>query len=225
VGIIKTKTKKKYNSSDLRTIILAISVLIIITLFAINLDKIFVVDIPEDSLDFLNSRNLSLENITGIDEDYKVNVILFMDYYCPYCVQEFEVVEQLREIYNENVNFVVKHYPSHEGSIDASLAVECVKDQDLFWNYSKKIFLSSYKPLSNLQLKQLALEQGLDMQSFEFCFDNRVKSGVIQSHIQQAQNLGVRGTPTMYVNDFEIVGYKPVEQVRKIIDTQLEELD
>lgn len=88
----------------------------------------------------------------------------------------------------------------------AAEASECAADQGAFWQYHDKIFDShageNQGAYSKDRLKGFAAELGLDAAAFNTCLDSGKYTQEVLAQTAVAQQLGVRGTPTFYVNEW-----------------------
>jgi protein-disulfide isomerase len=129
-----------------------------------------------------------------------VIVTEFSDFQCPYCQQAAMVVEQLRQTYGDNVKFVFKQMPLpfHQYAFKAAQAAVIAQQQGKFWEFHDRLFAAH--DLSVDALKHMAVEVGLKEDEFNQDLDSETIRTVVQKDIEEARQLGVRGTPTFFVN-------------------------
>src|SRR5437899_7778188 len=132
--------------------------------------------------------------------DPAVTVTEFSDCQCPYCQRAAVVVEQLRQIYGDNVKFVFKQMalPMHQYAFKAAEAAVIAQQQGKFWEYHDRLFAAT--DLSVDALKTMAAEVGLDLNKFNQALDSPATRAAVEKDIEEAKQLGVRGTPTYSVN-------------------------
>ena len=89
-------------------------------------------------------------------------------------------------------------------SLRAAEAGECANEQDRFWDYHDKLFAEqageNSGTFSDDNLKRFASELGLNTQQFNDCLDTNKYQAKVQQEIAQAQRLGIRSTPSVFVN-------------------------
>jgi len=68
---------------------------------------------------------------------------------------------------------------------------------------------------------QYATELDLDMESFSTCLDSGKYDEAIQADMDFSLGLGVRSTPTFFVNGLALVGAQPLDSFKQIIDKEL----
>jgi protein-disulfide isomerase len=70
-------------------------------------------------------------------------------------------------------------------------------------------------------LKQHAVEVGLDAPRFNACLDSHKFAAVVEADIKMGNDAGVNGTPAFFINGLLISGAQPFEAFKKIIDEEL----
>ncbi len=133
-----------------------------------------------------------------------VEVWDFSDFHCPHC-RTFALgpAQQLIEEYVKpgKVRLVYKHFIVLR-SYQAANASECAAEQGKFWAYHDYLFTKqeSDAPFTPEELKQYANDLGLDMNAFSQCVDSGKYMDVVLQEMEEGRALGVRGTPTIFVN-------------------------
>jgi protein-disulfide isomerase len=108
----------------------------------------------------------------------------------------------------------------HSEALPSAIASLCADDQGAFWPYHDKLF--SYElTFGREAYLQYASELGLDEEAFEACLDSGKFDAFIQEDMDFALNLGVRSTPTFFVNGLAIVGAQPLNAFKQLIDAEL----
>jgi protein-disulfide isomerase len=59
------------------------------------------------------------------------------------------------------------------------------------------------------------------MDSFESCMNDHKYKAAIEADSDFAVNLGVRSTPTFFINGLAIVGAQPLDVFKQVIDKEL----
>jgi len=68
---------------------------------------------------------------------------------------------------------------------------------------------------------QYATDLALDMAAFETCLDSGKFDEFIQEDMAFSRNLGVRSTPTFFINGLALVGAQPLDAFKQVIDKEL----
>lgn len=112
-----------------------------------------------------------------------------------------------------------------EESFWAAEASECAADQARFWEYHDALFArqngENQGAFSKDNLKQFAVELGLEAEAFNACLDSGQHAATVQNESAFAQALGVRSTPSFVLNGQPIVGGQPFEFFQQAFDQVL----
>lgn len=139
--------------------------------------------------------------------DAAVTVIAFIDFECPFCQAEYQTFKGVMDTYGPAARFVFKHFPIqsiHPDSFQASLAAACASEQKNFWSYYDLLFVN--KQFDQASLISYAKTLKLDIAKFTTCLDTKKYTSAVETDLQDGVDLGVRGTPTYFVNGIKIEG-------------------
>lgn len=157
-------------------------------------------------------------------EDAKITIIEFSDYECPYCRRwHQEVFPQIQEKYGDQVRFVYRDFPLysiHPNAGPAAEAANCAGEQDAYWEFNHLVYAAT-EELSSSLYEQFAEEIGLNMESFKICVTEQRYKSEVDADYEYASQLGVRSTPTFFINGLAVVGAQPFEVFERIIDMEL----
>lgn len=135
-------------------------------------------------------------------KDAPITITEFSDFECPYCAKRAPVVKQIQAKYPNKVNVVFKHFPLsfHKNAPAAHAASIAAHKQGKFWEYRFKL-APYYRNLTPAKFLEVAKSIGLNMEQFKkdmvVAGENKVK---IDQDMALGTVVGVRGTPTFYVN-------------------------
>jgi len=108
----------------------------------------------------------------------------------------------------------------HPEAMPAAKAALCAEDQGAFWPYHDKLFSDEYGLSRNAYI-QYAGDLGLDEDAFDTCLDSGKFDDYIQEDMDFSLNLGVRSTPTFFINGIAVVGAQPFDVFKQVIDQEL----
>ena len=155
--------------------------------------------------------------------DAPITIVEFSDYQCPFCRRwHAEVYKPLLAAYPGKIRLVYRNLPLtsiHPDALAAAEAAMCAGEQDVYWKYHDKLFGS--ESLGNNVYIQYAQELGLNMPTFEACISNHKYQKAIETDSDFAINLGVRSTPTFFINGLAIVGAQPLDVFKQVINKEL----
>ena len=157
-------------------------------------------------------------------EDAPVTIVEFSDYQCAFCGRHFrQTLPQLLREYEGKLKYVLLNYPIssiHPFAQKAGEAAECAFDQGKFWEYHDTLF-QNQRALGVDSLKQYAVDLGLNTTEFDTCLDSGAKTALVLGDFQDGQRYGVTGTPTFFINGQPLVGARPFDSFKRIIDAAL----
>ena len=157
-------------------------------------------------------------------EGAAITIVEFSDYECPYCRSwHSEVFAKLMEEYPQQVRLVYRDFPLssiHANAVPAAEAANCANEQGKFWPFHNKLF-SMELGLSDQAYQEYATSLGLNVQSFLECVESDRYQEEVQADYQFAADLGVRSTPTFFINGIAVVGAQPFEVFQEVIDKEL----
>jgi protein-disulfide isomerase len=151
-----------------------------------------------------------------------VTLVEFSDFQCPYCKRAEPTIEQLRSDYGDKLRFVYRDYPLpfHPRAMPASIAVHCAADQGKYWEMFNNL-MHEQGDLGDDDLKKRAAAVGLDAAKFAQCFDSKKPEPAIKESSDDGAAAGVSGTPSFFVNGRMLVGARPIEEFKALIDEEL----
>ncbi len=171
----------------------------------------------------------------------KVSIVLFTDFECPFCKEEAKVLrDNLVKTYPSEVRLYFKEFPLdniHPWAKPAAIAARCVYRQNpqAFWDYHDYVFenqsaindavkVSTQPDLSQFRTKILewAAGKGLDTMQLGACMDQRSTEAEVDRTIAEARILRVNQTPFLYINGRPVPGNFPWDQLKTLIDLELE---
>lgn len=135
--------------------------------------------------------------------DAPVTIVAFDDYQCPFCSRFHPPILEALKAYPDKVNFMIKNFPLsfHPQAKPATKAVLAAGEQGKYFEMADAI-LANNRDLSDERFKQEAEKLGLDVD--QFMKDYKEKDAqwedIIQKDLALGQKVGVRGTPSFYIN-------------------------
>lgn len=155
--------------------------------------------------------------------DAPITIIEFSDYECPFCKRWYnDVYLRMMEEYAGQVRLVFRDFPLtsiHPNAIPAAEAANCAGEQDAYWGFHDQLFAG--EQLGDTIYLQYAENLGLDIDAFTACLESEHQEEEIQGDYVYASGLGVRSTPTFFLNGLPIVGAQPYEVFQQVIEQEL----
>jgi len=157
-------------------------------------------------------------------EDVPVTIVEFSDFECPFCSRVEPTLDRVTESFGDQVRLVFKQFPLRQIHPNAQKAAEaslCAHDQGKFWQMHDAMF-ADQRNLAVPALKAKAEELGLDTAAFGQCQDSGKYADAVQEDLEQGSEVGVGGTPALFVNGRFLSGAVPYEQIAQVIEDELE---
>jgi protein-disulfide isomerase len=131
-------------------------------------------------------------------------------------------VKQILQTYPGKIRLVVKNYPYkyRDFSKIAAEASLAAGDQGKYWEMHD-ILLTRSPKLDRANLIAYAGELGLDVKKFTESIDSGRHVENIDGDVKLAESIDLYNTPTFYINGRQVVGERPFDYFRKIIDEEL----
>lgn len=150
-----------------------------------------------------------------------VEVVIFSDFQCPYCAQAGTLLEEILEQNPESVKIIFKHFPLnfHEQAQPAAQAAIAAHQQGKFWQYHDLLY-ANHKSLTAASYEAFAQELGLDMTAFNRDRRSRTVQQQLVKDINIGKQIGVTGTPAVFVNGHRVKKRTP-EVIQAMIDAEL----
>jgi protein-disulfide isomerase len=110
----------------------------------------------------------------------------------------------------------------HREARPAAEAAMCVNEQssDKFWKFHDIAF-KNQNALDAPSLEKYAKESGANVEQFKACVEAKKYASAVQSDMDYGDKLGVRSTPTFFVNGQLVSGALPIDSFSEIIDDEL----
>jgi Na+/H+ antiporter NhaA len=154
----------------------------------------------EDILDLSEDVDPERDHIRGPD-DAPVTLLEYGDFQCPYCGQAERVIRELLSEHGD-IRYVWRHLPLtdvHPFAQTASEASEAAAAQGKFWEMYDTL-LNHQDDLTVRALARYAEELGLDRERFVDELRRREYAGRVSEDVVSADESGVSGTPTFFIN-------------------------
>ena len=155
-------------------------------------------------------------------ENASVTLIEYSDFECPYCSKHTPTINQLLADYPNDVRVIYRHFPLsfHPQAENAAIASECAANQGKFWEMHDKLFAYNEAGTLNVaNMKQAAVDLGLDAAIFNTCLDNKETLAEVTADYQGGITAGVGGTPATFVNGQIVEGAVPVATFKQIVES------
>jgi protein-disulfide isomerase len=124
------------------------------------------------------------------------------DFECPFCGQAEGVIRELLSSHGSDIRYVWRHLPLNDVHPSAQLAAEASEAaaaQGKFWEMYD-VLLAHQGELTPRDLSKYASDLGLDVERFRDELRTRVYAQRVSEDVSSADESGVSGTPTFFIN-------------------------
>jgi protein-disulfide isomerase len=161
-----------------------------------------------------------------------VVITAWEDFQCPVCkaanASTLRVIED-QYVSTGKAQVIFRQFPFlGPESTAAAEASQCAADQIAFWDYHDALFTAQGAENSGVyskaKLKQIAADLGLDTASFNTCLDSGAHSASVAAEKAEGVDLGVKGTPTFFVNGKRVEDWTDYGAFAALIESALQEV-
>lgn len=165
--------------------------------------------------------------------DAKITLVEFYDPECESCAAFYPVVKKILKDYEGKMRLVTRYMPLHPNSLTAANFTEAAGEQGKYWQAQELLFVKQPEwgtkhgappdpkaPSINQLFDKYAQELGLDLVRASAAIKERRFDAKIERDKKDGQALGVRKTPTFFVNGRELARFGEAD-LRALIDEEL----
>jgi protein-disulfide isomerase len=157
-----------------------------------------------------------------------VEVAEYSDFECPFCasfatVQMPVIREQLISTGKLRWRFRDFPLPSHKYSRYAAMAAQCAGEQGKFWEMHDQLFNNHQWAQTGKNprglFRDFARAIGLDLDKYDACMDGQRYAARLEASVQEGEALGVRGTPSFFLNGRPYTGRGTSDDFKALVDS------
>jgi protein-disulfide isomerase len=204
---------------------LAGSIIVMLWLLAGRPNRSAPGDAPDRLQDETFSTLVSSGNRLG-DTRAPAVLLVYNDYRCGFCLELHRNLERLRARYPQHLSIIYKNFVETSSAIGRQylvpLGVACAAEQDAFEEYHVAAFSNTHV-LEYADAPWILAEAAAipDTAAFRVCMESRRYVTDVRVEYDEARQLGVRGTPTLFLNGIPIVGSVPLGILDSLIVSEL----
>ena len=143
-------------------------------------------------------------------QDALVTIVVFSDFECPFCRDSVAPLEQAVASHRDTVRVVFKHLPLpiHPMADEAARAGILAQSEGKFWGYHDRLF-AAQGALDEGTIRAALREAGVEASDeaiAQAIAEGSPQDEAVMRDMRLGFELGVRGTPTLFVNGMMIMG-------------------
>lgn len=161
-------------------------------------------------------------------KDGPIQIVEYSDFECPYCSQAARTVELAMSQYEGKVRLQFKHMPlpRHKNALIAAKYFEAagMQSADKAWKFYDVLFQKQEELEKRGEefIKEVAAGLGFDMAKLAADAQSELVVKRITADLEEAEALGLNGTPMFLVNGVVIAGAQPLPVFNEVIELVLE---
>ncbi|WP_117212918.1 DsbA family protein [Allorhizocola rhizosphaerae] len=150
-------------------------------------------------------------------------VVVYLDFQCPACAQTHPVIERLEQEYHGRIEFASRHFPlpGHRHAEAAARAAEAAAQQGKYKEMAALLFQRQAEWGENPDFTRYAASLGLDLRRYEADVASASTKAKIAADKERGTALGVRGTPTIFINGDRFTGQLTYAELKSAIERAL----
>jgi protein-disulfide isomerase len=158
------------------------------------------------------------------DETAPVTIVYFSDFTCQFCHSEEQIFKKIISEYKTQIRLIWKDYPEADKnsiSYKSAIAGRCALAQGKFWQFHDLLFAVA-DGIEEDDFFTIAGELDIENKEFKKCYTEQETARFVDENMEEADALGIVGIPDIYVNDKEVVGEVGYEELRGMIEKELD---
>lgn len=145
-------------------------------------------------------------------------IVEFADFQCSVCEEEFPIIRGFVTRHKNEVLYIFRNYiVKDDNSSLLAQAALCAGDQGKFWILHDRLYANFGNINSVADLQSLIQSLGMDWNQIAQCIESGKYVSQVTQDMNDAQILGVAGTPTFFVNGKKIEGAVTTEDWEAIL--------
>lgn len=130
-----------------------------------------------------------------------VKIVIFSDYQCPYCSDANETIDDLIEKYGDKIQLIHRDFVVHPTATIHAQAGQAANLQGKFWEMNNELFSNSNLDIEDEDdVAALAEKLSFDVDRFKLDLNSDTVQAIIDQDKTDAANIGLTGTPTIFLN-------------------------
>lgn len=168
---------------------------------------------------YLDNRSVSaLSGRFKGNPNAPVKIVEYIDFQCPACAAGAKFLQEKLKRNPEGIYLEMRYFPlaMHSHAFLSSRFAECASNQNKFWEFHDKLIDTQNEWSKEInafpKFEMMAQELNLDIHQLNLCLADGKVDKVISQHKEDGQKLGIKSTPTYFVNHKMVVGLKDLQK-------------
>lgn len=166
-------------------------------------------------------------------DNAKITLVEFFDPECESCAAFAPTVKKIMKDYDGRIRLVMRYMPLHPNSVKAATFLESAREQGKYWEAQELLFAKQPewgtrhgpptddpKPDVDALLRGYAQQLGLDVEMLNTAWRENRFAAKLERDRTDGSSLGVRRTPTFFVNGRQVATFGE-QPLRRMIEEEL----
>ncbi len=153
----------------------------------------------------------------------RVTIVEFFDPSCEACRAMYPAVKEIMARYPNDVRLVLRYAPFHPGSEEAVRIMEAARTQNVYVPVLEAL-LESQPQWHDGDMRSAwtaAAAAGLNVEQATAALNSPDVTATIRQDVADGEAVGIRGTPTFYVNGRQLTDFGP-QQLEDLIRSEVQ---
>lgn len=147
-----------------------------------------------------------------------IRIVEYIDFQCPSCAKGYSLLKEYLKKYPSRIQVELKYFPliKKRHALESALYAECSAKQDKFWEFTQFLLKKQHEWRHSMDaemiFREIAHKVGLDEYELADCIMDEQTKKTILAEKDEGKILGIRRTPTYFINGRMIVGLKNLKR-------------
>jgi len=158
-------------------------------------------------------QDLALARIKG-QAQAPIHIVEFIDFQCPACARGSQYLKGIMQEYPGQIRLEMKYFPlrMHRHGLISARYAECAARAGKFWPFHDQLLAKQgqWKILINAKpaFDLMAQDVHLNLSKLQSCLKDKEVDNFIYANKSEGKALGVKSTPSYFINGEMVVGGK-----------------
>ncbi len=147
------------------------------------------------------------------------HIVEFIDLQCPACAKGYKFLHDYMAKYPSQIYLELRYFPlstMHQHALKSAAYAQCAAEQNKFWPFTDALIdkQSQWERMIKPEtlFDEIAKNAGIDATKLHVCIEKDSVRDAILKEKSDGKTLGVKSTPTYFINGKIVVGYTTIQE-------------
>ncbi len=147
-----------------------------------------------------------------------IRIVEYIDFQCSSCAKGYFLLKKYLKKYPSKIQVELKYFPltKKRHALESALYAECSAKQDKFWEFTQFLLEKQHEWKHSIDaemiFREIARDVGVDEFELADCIVDEQTKKTILTEKNEGKILGIRRTPTYFINGRMVVGLKSLKR-------------